>query len=120
MPASPPAGSFCVDPAALELEPCPIGGEILAGAPATRAAVLYEDEHVERGVWEITPGTVTDVEADEMFTVLSGRATVEVAGGPVLELGPGSLGVLREGAQTVWRVHETLRKTYQITRRAPA
>jgi uncharacterized protein len=73
------------------------------------------DDTVERAIWEITPGTVTDVEADEMFVVISGRATIAVAGGPVFEVGPGDVCVLTEGAQTTWTVHETLRKVYQIT-----
>lgn len=63
----------------------------------------------------ITPGVVTDVEADELFVVLSGRATIEVEGGPTLVVGPGDVAVLPEGAVTRWTVHETLRKVYQIT-----
>lgn len=67
-----------------------------------------------RGVWQITPGVVTDTEADEMFVVLSGSATIEVAGGPTLTVGPGDLVVLGEGDRTTWTVHETLRKAYAI------
>ena len=68
-----------------------------------------------RGVWQITPGVVSDVEADELFVVISGRATVEIDGGPTLELEPGVAGVLRAGDRTVWRIHETLRKVFQVT-----
>jgi uncharacterized protein len=46
--------------------------------------------------------------------VLSGRATVEVAGGPTLELAAGSVGFLDEGARTTWTVQETLRKVYVL------
>jgi hypothetical protein len=67
------------------------------------------------GVWQITEGVVTDVEADELFVVVSGRATVEVEGGPTLELEPGVVGMLHAGDRTVWRVHETLRKVFQVT-----
>jgi uncharacterized cupin superfamily protein len=49
-----------------------------------------------------------------MFVVVSGRATVEVEDGPTLELGPGVVGVLREGDRTTWTVRETLRKAYEI------
>ena len=69
---------------------------------------------VERGVWQITPGVVTDVEVDEVFVVLSGRATIEIAGGPTLQVGPGDLCVLEAGARTVWHVHETLRKVFVV------
>lgn len=61
------------------------------------------------------PGVVTDVEANELFVVVSGRATVEVEGGGTLEVGPGSACVLREGDRTTWTVHETLRKAYHIS-----
>lgn len=102
-----------VELAAEELDPA----QILDGEPRTASATLYEspDGRILRGVWEITPGTVTDVEADELFVVLSGRATIEVEGGPTLEVGPGDMAVLAEGARTVWTVHETLRKVFQVT-----
>lgn len=101
-----------------ELDPA----RILAGDPRVSSAVLHESpaaapggRTIERGVWEITPGVVTDVEADEMFVVLSGRATIEFDYGRSLEIGPGDVAVLTEGAATRWTVHETLRKVYQIT-----
>jgi uncharacterized protein len=91
--------------------------QILDGSPQVRSLVLdtSADGRVERGVWEITPGVVTDVEADELFVVLAGRATIEVQQGPTLEVGPGDVVVLRAGWSTRWTVHETLRKVYQIT-----
>lgn len=86
-------------------------------APRTAAAVLWESEdgRIVRGVWECTPGVVTDVEQDELFVILQGRATVEVEGGPTLELMPGVVGVLERGARTRWSVHETIRKVFRIT-----
>jgi uncharacterized cupin superfamily protein len=96
-----------------ELDPA----SVLAGTPAVTEATLWtsEDGRIIRGVWQITAGTVTDVEADELFVVVSGRATVEVEGGVTLELAPGVLGVLARGARTTWTVHEPLRKVFQIT-----
>ena len=101
-----------------ELDPA----QIVSGEPRVASAVLHESPAtepggrvVERGVWQITPGVVTDVEADEVFVVLSGRATIEFQDGPTLEVGPGDVAVLPEGAVTRWTVHETLRKVYQIT-----
>ena len=49
-----------------------------------------------------------------MFLVLSGRATIEVDGGPVLEVGPGDIGLLPAGASTRWTIHEDLRKVYIV------
>jgi uncharacterized cupin superfamily protein len=34
--------------------------------------------------------------------------------GEVLELRPGTVGILAPGTKTRWTVHETLRKAYQI------
>jgi uncharacterized cupin superfamily protein len=101
-----------------ELDPA----QIVSGEPRVASVVLHESPAaetggrvVERGVWEITPGVVTDVEVDEVFVVLSGRATIEFEEGRILEVGPGDVAVLPEGAATRWTVHETLRKVYQIT-----
>lgn len=88
---------------------------VLEGTPTTRWAELWSTSDGDsRGIWEITPGVVTDVEADEMFVVLSGRATIEIDGGDTLEVGPGDLVLLDCGARTTWRVHETLRKVFHI------
>jgi uncharacterized cupin superfamily protein len=112
--------AFAVDVAGAALEPLALDpAQVLDGAPETRVLVLEEADHgavtVQRGVWEHTPGVSTDVEADELFVVLAGRATVEIAGGETLELAPGVAGVLRNGDRTVWRVRETLRKVYVAT-----
>jgi uncharacterized cupin superfamily protein len=107
-----------VDVVSCELEPDELDpAQVVSGAPETRVRVLHTspDGRVERGIWEITPGVVTDVEADELFVVVSGRATIEVDGGPTFQVGPGDAMVLVEGWRTRWTVHETLRKVYQVT-----
>lgn len=114
---------FALAVADLALEPDALDPEqVVSGDPRAASRVLHESRAegpagrvVERGVWELTPGVVTDVEADELFVVLSGRATVEIEGGPTLEVGPGDVAVLPEGAVTRWTVHETLRKVYQVS-----
>ncbi|MEV7929843.1 cupin domain-containing protein [Kitasatospora sp. NPDC088779] len=110
--------SFAVHIPTADLEPDPLDpAQIVSGTPEVSGLVLAEspDGRQLRGIWQITPGVVTDVEADELFVVLSGRATIEVEGGPTLEVGPGDCVVLREGDRTTWTVHETLRKAYAIT-----
>jgi len=120
---------FAVSAADLVLEPTRLDpAQIVSGSPETAELVLEEsaDGLITRGVWEITPGVVTDVELDELFVVVSGRATVEIEGeveGHVdsvsrIEVGPGSVVVLGEGAKTRWTVHETLRKVYQVTEKS--
>ncbi|BCK71962.1 hypothetical protein Srufu_059150 [Streptomyces libani subsp. rufus] len=101
-----------------DLEPDPLDpSQIVSGEPVVTGKVLWEapDGRQVRGIWQITPGVVTDTEANELFVVVSGRATIEVEGGPVLEVGPGDACVLREGDRTRWTVHETLRKAYHIS-----
>ncbi|MER5812455.1 cupin domain-containing protein [Streptomyces sp. NPDC002033] len=117
----PAPGSFAVSVAdvpdseleAEDLDPA----QIVSGAPVVTGRVLWEAEDGSqvRGIWQITPGVVTDTEANELFVVVSGRATIEVEGGATLEVGPGSACVLREGDRTTWTVHETLRKAYHIS-----
>ena len=90
-----------------------VAEQVLDGAPTSGAVALGEYAGSEVGVWELTPGTVTDVEADELFVVLSGAATVEfVDEERLVHLGPGSVMRLEAGQRTVWTVTETLRKVY--------
>ncbi|GAA1907384.1 cupin domain-containing protein [Streptomyces durmitorensis] len=112
------APSFAVHIPDAELEAEPLDPEqIVSGTPEVTGKVLWEsaDGKQLRGIWQITPGVVTDTEANELFVVVSGRATIEVEGGDVIEIGPGDAAVLREGDRTTWTVHETLRKAYHIT-----
>ncbi|MEW2246360.1 cupin domain-containing protein [Streptomyces sp. NPDC058733] len=109
--------SFAVHVPDAELVPEPLDpAQIVSGSPEVTGKVVWEsdDGRQVRGIWQITPGVVTDTEADEVFVVISGSATVEVDGGPTLHLGPGDMAVLREGDRTTWTVHETLRKVYAV------
>jgi uncharacterized cupin superfamily protein len=95
----------------LPLEPIP-AGKLEAGTPRAGAVTVPAVTGLAAGIWEHTAGVSTDVEVDEVFVVLRGRATIEVEGGPTLEVGPGDLGVLEAGARTRWVVHEDLRKVF--------
>ena len=95
----------------LDHEPLP-AEQVLSGAPTSGVLVLDERDGHEIGVWEMTPGIATDVEADEVFVVLAGRATVEGVATEPIELAPGSVVRLTAGMATTWTVHETLRKVY--------
>ncbi|WKG04787.1 cupin domain-containing protein [Mycolicibacterium sp. HK-90] len=103
-----------VDAAALTLDhtrlPDPL---VVDGAPTTGHRDLLELSGVTIGVWEHSPGVSRDVEADEVFVVISGDATVAFDdGSPAMDLRPGSLVRLYEGQHTTWTVRETLRKVY--------
>jgi uncharacterized protein len=110
--------SESIDPMALELEDWPLEpDQIVDGDPQVSGRVLdtSADGKVERGVWQHTAGVSRDTESDEIFVVLTGRATIEVEDGPTLEVGPGDLGLLHAGDRTTWTVHEDLRKIFQTT-----
>jgi len=98
----------------LELTRTPVpDDQSVSGSPSTAAIALDQFGGLEVGVWEMTPGVMTDVEADEVFVVLSGSATVEFGdGSPIINVGPGDVVRLAEGAETVWTVTETIRKVY--------
>ncbi|MEV6118324.1 cupin domain-containing protein [Streptomyces sp. NPDC052109] len=111
--------SFALHVPGADLEPDPLDPEqIVSGNPQVTEKVVWEspDGRQIRGIWQITPGVVTDTEADEVFVVISGSATIEVEDGPTLTVGPGDMAVLRAGDRTTWTVHETLRKAYAINR----
>jgi uncharacterized cupin superfamily protein len=93
------------------LTPVP-AAQIVAGSPSTGAVDLDEDMGI--GVWEMTPGAMSDVEIDEVFVVVAGTATVEFLDPalPAIELQPGSIVRLEAGMKTVWTVRTTLRKVY--------
>ncbi len=88
-------------------------GTVLDGSPAAGSRALAAVAGVEVGVWEMSPGTATDVEVDEVFVVLSGSGTVSFDDdGEQVDLAPGSVVRLRAGEHTTWVVRETLRKIY--------
>jgi uncharacterized protein len=96
----------------LEHEPVPTE-QAVSGDPHTGIAELDAFAGLQVGVWEMTPGVMRDVEAEELFVVLSGAATVEFDdGSTALTLGAGDVVRLTEGVKTVWTVTETLRKVY--------
>ncbi|MEZ3159040.1 cupin domain-containing protein [Microbacterium sp. BWT-B31] len=94
-------------------EPVP-ADQVVSGAPQTRFVDLDEASGRVVGVWEMTPGGMGDVEADEVFVVLAGEATLEFVEPalPAIELRPGVMVRLERGMRTVWTVRETLRKVY--------
>jgi uncharacterized cupin superfamily protein len=86
----------------------------VAGAPAQAIVEWGAFKGVDVGVWECTPGSFADVEEDEVFVVLSGRATIDFVDPelPSIDVGPGDIVGLDQGMQTVWHVHQTMRKVY--------
>jgi uncharacterized cupin superfamily protein len=100
--------------ATAELEPFPTAPERLEGGARTSLSVNWQrdDGSEVHGVWEMTPGVLHGVDGDEVFVVVSGRATLEFDDGRVRETGPGDVGVTVPGDVVRWTVHEALRKAF--------
>ncbi len=100
----------------LNHQPVPADQQV-SGQSSTGHCVLWQRQDLDGGIWEITPGVVTDTEAEELFVVLTGRAEIEFLDtGKKLIVGPGDVCVLPAGASTRWTVFETLRKVYVAKR----
>jgi uncharacterized protein len=104
----------------IPLEPID-ASQVGSGAPSAGFVPVDTRDGLELGVWEITPGVSVDVESDEWFVVVSGRATVAFDDGrPSMELAAASVVRLDAGDRTTWTVHETLRKVYITPVTGPA
>jgi uncharacterized cupin superfamily protein len=89
--------------------------KVLAGRPTTGYLELGMWQGLEVGVWEMTPGSMRDVEVEEIFIVISGEATLtrQVDGEDVsVELSAGVVGHLESGEENRWDVRVALRKIY--------
>lgn len=67
------------------------------------------------GLWEMSAGTMRDVEGEEVFLVISGAGRIEFdePALPPVELAPGSLVRLENGMKTRWYVDQApLRKLF--------
>lgn len=97
----------------IPVQPLP-STQVVSGDPAT-GSVEFPEALMPCGLWEHTTGTSTDVEVDEIFVVLTGRARIEIEGQAPLTVGPGDVVQLAAGARTTWHVTEDLRK-FWVTR----
>ncbi len=88
-------------------------GDVVSGEPTlgTTLVTTLGDTGVEIGVWEMSVGTVRDVEVDEVFVVLAGSAVISASGSSVA-VGPGDLVRLTAGTATTWEVTSPIRKLY--------
>ena len=100
-----------------ELQPTPLDPEqILAGDPKTSELTFAatEDGVESAGLWRCTRGTVTDVEVEESFLVLCGRAKLRYEDGREFELAPGTVHRFAGGERTTWVVEETILKAFWV------
>ena len=114
VPGRPRSDRHLVDDArTVELEDLPLDvDDVVAGEPVAGLLELTRVAGAEVGLWSLSQGTVRDVEADEVFVVLAGDATLTLGDGTRIELRPGSVVHLQEGDETTWEVRSPLRKVY--------
>ena len=88
--------------------------EVVAGRPTIGSTPITRlgDTGVEIGIWEMSTGSVRDIEVDEVFVVLEGSATISVEGAAPVTVRAGDLVRLTAGTATVWEVTSPLRKLY--------
>jgi uncharacterized cupin superfamily protein len=95
----------------------------IAGHPNESSVSLWTHDGIDVGVWQCTAGEFTFQRDgyDEVFCVLSGRATLHIDGaygvGQSFDVVPGSVLLTPAGLTGRWVVHETIRKAYTIIRR---
>ncbi|WP_181273942.1 cupin domain-containing protein [Brevibacterium oceani] len=88
----------------------------LAGADVTTAfAELGSIGGADYGLWEMSVGSMRDVEGDEVFLVVSGTGRIEFEEStrPDIDMAPGALVRLSDGEKTRWTITEApLRKLF--------
>lgn len=92
-----------------------------AGAPVESAVVVHEDEHMEIGVWECTPGSFRSAKdgISEVMQFVAGEATIVGEDGALHEIGPGTLLFTPDGWRGTWHVRATVRKTFVTWKHRP-
>lgn len=91
--------------------------QVAAGETSTAVVGLGTLGNTEFGVWEMSTGSMYDVEAEEIFIVTAGQATVVIEDfedhpAHSALLVPGTIMRLSKGMKTTWTVTEPLRKIY--------
>jgi len=115
-----PSSLAIADVLAAELEPLgawPPGVEPISGAPEAFALELFNDGHVQSGIWECTPGSFPSRRAGccELMHFVAGAATITDTDGTVRDIRPGAMVFVPDGWQGTWQIRTTVRKTYTIT-----
>ena len=113
----PPHG---VDPRTVELVEVGPKPNATAGAPVESERVIFADDHVELGVWEVTPGAFRTAKEGvcELMHFVSGAGTITDEEGAVTEIAAGVVLFCPDGWRGAWEVRETVRKTYAIVKTA--
>ena len=109
------------DVATLTLDPIGPRAGATRGEPVESGVVLFEDAHLEAGLWECTPGCFPSRRDGyrEAVTILAGRGVLRDADGTEHPVEPGVALALPEGWVGEWDITETVRKFYVVTYSEP-
>ena len=89
--------------------------QVVDGAPTTGETLIGELGGTAIGVWEMTAGTMSDTEVEEVSIVIAGSASIQLVDeGRVLAVGPGDVMRFAGGERTIWRVADRVRKVYVV------
>jgi uncharacterized protein len=90
------------------------------GSARTAELVLYADDRMETGIWEVTPGEFDAAHGQyvEFMHFVAGDATITADDGAVHEVRAGVALTVPSGWRGRWEVRETVRKTYVLVRDA--
>ncbi|MCX6460658.1 MAG: cupin domain-containing protein [Actinobacteria bacterium] len=103
------------------LEPIGLKPGATRGEPLESARVLFEDAHVEVGIWECTPGAFPSRRDGyrEAVTIITGAGVLRDNDGTVHPIAPGVSLAIPEGWSGEWDITETVRKFYVVTYSEP-
>jgi uncharacterized protein len=88
----------------------------LGGEPFESELLLYKDDDVESGIWEVTPGIFPGRKDGcwEYMHFVTGAGTITDESGHVIEIRPGVAAFAPDGWRGTWNVTSTVRKTFVI------
>lgn len=117
--SEPPSSIAADDVLAAQLVPLgawPPGVSPIRGRPEAAALELYNDGHVQSGIWECSPGSFPSRRDGccELMHFVSGEATITDADGTVRQVRAGTAIFVPDGWQGVWDIRQAVRKTYTI------
>jgi len=88
--------------------------DVISGKPESSWVLLWrsQDGKLYNGVWHCTPGVFMLTHPGETICIVEGRVTITPQGGEPMDLGPGEVAYVPEGAVVRWEVHETVKKAF--------
>jgi uncharacterized protein len=84
-----------------------------------REHMLFDNGDVAIGFWEVTPGRFANHldDFDELMLMASGRLSVDLPDGSMIDVAPGTAWVTPRFFPCSWTVHQTVRKLFVIDSR---